>query len=261
MNRTTQLSIRRMYSGFTLLEMAFVLLVMGIVVSMLIPTVSGVHHKSMIEGDRKILGDLKEVLIGQLSATGKLPACVLRPATGRNPLGEYCDTQPSIGNLAVRTTDSRGKDIKYDVWSDPANDLTKTDTTTICSTLSKIIKDNRDASGPLTFPIATPHAGPALCSVTPDYDQYPPGTGATDYCTQVKNVAFVLVAAGATRPDNYPAEVPSWAVGIPGNRNVGNGRVFENPGRRHSETWHYDDVIEVVTFEQLSATLKCPVTP
>lgn len=244
-------------SGFTLLEMAFVLLVMGIVVSMLIPTMSGVHRKSMVEEDRRILSDLRDVLIGQFLATGKLPLCVARPGPpAPNPLGQYCDTQSSIGNLAVRTTDSRNVDIKYDVWNDASSDLTATDLSTVCATLSAVINAN---SAPTSLPITSGGVGPAVCSTAPDYNQYPPGSGASNYCTTARKVAFVLVGSGATRPENNSKENSSWTSDAPGNRNIGIDRVFENIGRRHSERWRYDDLMEVVTFEQLSATLKCPI--
>lgn len=239
-------------AGFTLLEIAFVLLVVGIVASMLVPSVAGVHHKQMIEEDRKILRDLKDVLIGQFLATGRLPACVT--SASATPPGS-CDTASSIGGLGIRTTDSRNNSIRYDVWNvddlaDPTNtDLTSTDLATICGALNAAI--NLPATAP---------AGPSICSSAPDYDvQATWGTYCPATNPVVNRVAFVLVGTGGNRP-GQSNETPLSSGFAPGNRNIGADRVFENPGRRHNQRFYYDDLMEVVTFQQLRTAINnvCP---
>lgn len=239
----------RHVSGFTLLEMAFVLLVMGIVVSMLLPTASGVHNKSMIEEDRKILSDLKDVIIGQFLASNKLPLCknaAGASAVGGNPIPGNCDTTNSIGNFGARVTDVRGRDIKYDVWNAAGTDLTD-------AAMNAVAACARLKLAALAA-AAMPPAGPAICSAVPDYGNPVP----TPYCAAVNNIAFVLVGSGR----NYPpvsAEVEDSIGAQLGNKNIGPGRVFERPSRRHNESIGYDDLMEVVTFQQLLTAGHCPL--
>jgi len=246
----------RKVSGFTLLEIAFVLLVVGIVASMLVPTVASVHQKSMADEDHRIISDLKDVLIGQFLATGKLPVCMTSGAAPVVSTGN-CDTVNSIGNLGVRVTDSRGNPIQYDVWDVAATSLTTSDLTATNSACARLA-----AAIPA---IATPVVGGlATCSGTVDYNV--PATwlnaGPLYYCTATNNVAFVLVASGNTRNENTSIAIESalGSAARPGNRNRGGDRIFENRGRPHSEKYYYDDVMEVVTFPQLLTAVSkfCP---
>ena len=230
--------------GFTLLEMAFVLLIVGIVVSMIAPTMTTVHHKTMGDEDRKALTTIKDVLIGQFIATGKLPRCL--NAAGSASVGN-CDTVKSLDGIGVRVTDSRNSPIAYDVANAGGVDLTTGSLADACSRLSTAI--------------ATPTGayGPAICAQSPDYDNSSTWSVATGYCVTQNRVAFVLVGTGNIRPgQNGESALPSATA--PSNRNIGADRVFENPSRRFSERWYYDDQVEVVTFaELLKAVSKfCP---
>lgn len=228
--------------GFTLLEMAFVLLVLGIVASLLVPSLDTMHHKSMTDEDRKTIATLRDNLIGQFLATGKLPAC--KDSAGAVSSTGNCNTAQTLGNLAVRTTDSRNSAIRYDVWNEAATDLTTSDLTNVCSRLTTAI-----STAGLT-------GGPSVCHSAPNYDDN--GTWTT-YCTTTDNVAFVLAGTGLNR-DGQSGEVAGSSATVLGNRNIGADRVFENPSRRHDQTWHYDDLVEVVTFQQLLAAANklCP---
>lgn len=225
--------------GFTMLELSLVLLVIGIAVSMLVPSVASLHHKAMADDDRKILANLKEAVIGQLLATGRLPACL--NAGGAVSAGN-CDTPRSLSELGIRLTDSRNNAIRYDVRNAAGTDLTTSDPGTVCAVL--------DAA------IAAPGGLPATCHGTPNYDA--PGTWTT-YCASTDKVAFVLRGTGLTR-DGQGGEVAVSTLTAPGNRNIGGDRVFENAARRHSETWRYDDLLEAVTFQQLRFAVNklCP---
>lgn len=243
--------------GFTLLEIAFVLLVVGIVASMLFPTVAGVHQKAMADEDRKVLTDLKDVLIGQFLATGKLPAC--RDNAGVISVTGNCNAAYSVGDLGIRITDSRNTPVRYDVWNVGAGtDLTNTDLTTVCTALDTAIAHSFPPTVPAVPPLLT--GGPATCSQSPDYlTKANFGT----YCTTANNVAFVLVGEGLNRA-GQSGEVALTVGTVLGNRNIGLDRFFENPGRRHNTSLpdkrYYDDLMEVVTFQQLRTAINksCP---
>ncbi len=232
--------------GLTMLELAFVMLVVGILASTLVPMLSDTHHKSMAEEDRRILKNLKEVLIGQFLATGRLPEC--KNAAGVASAGN-CDTARSLEGLPVRVLDSRNQPIKYDVWNNPAAaSLTTSDPTTACDRLDTAITAAY-APGQL-----------AQCAGVPDYDNS--ATWGT-YCGTPQNVAFVLVATGLNR-DGQSGEIAASSPLRPGNRNIGADRVFERPERRHvgvlpgsNTPVNYDDIVEVVTLQELKA--RCPL--
>ena len=241
--------------GLTMLELAFVMLVVGILASTLVPVLSDTHHKSMAEEDRRIVKNLKEVLIGQFLATGRLPECLNAAGT---PVVGGCDTARSLRDLPVRHVDSRNQMIRYDVWNRAADSLTTSDRTTACARLDAAITA-----------VATPPthvAGqPAQCAGVPDYDN---NTTWASYCGMPQNVAFVLVATGVNRP-GQSGETATGSAVRPGNRNMhvnmaGGDRVFERPERRHVSTLpgsnalvNYDDIVEVVTLQELKA--RCPL--
>lgn len=242
----------RHIQGFTLLEMAFVMLVIGLLASTLVPLVSSLHHKQMAEADRKIVLNLRDEIMGRFLATGKLPT--------------------DLTGLALPTKDSRGVEIFYAPSKNSVNDLTNSSliavaddltTTTVneakknvCSTLNDLIS---------TVSFATVSAtNPGICAAVPDTTNF------ASYCdtTKVVPVAFVLVSSGLTRVENSSADAPTPASSTnPGNKNVtaipasghpkiGKGSadgtgIFENPQRPHDETSSYDDWVEVVTFAQL----------
>jgi len=226
-------------TGLTMLELAFVLVVMGILASTLIPAIQAMHEKSLQEDDRKLVVTLKEALIGQFLATGALPAC---KNAGGVPSAGNCDAQQSLGVLPLKLADARNTPVKYDVWNVAASDLTATNKTNACTTLDTAI--------------ATAYAAgqPAICAGVPDY-----GSPTAPYCGTPQNIAFVLVATGRNRPgQSGELAAAPWLSGqCPPNRNIGTDRVFERPERRQHASCYYDDIVEVVTLQELKA--KCPL--
>lgn len=236
--------MKRRERGLTMLELAFVLVILGILASTLVPAMQSLHHKSLEESDRKALRVLKEAIVGQFLATGALPAC--RDAAGNPTANGDCDTQRSLGQLPLPLKDARNVPFKYDVWNAPASNLTATNKTTVCAALD-------DAIG-------APAAYPAICAGVPDYD-----APSTTYCDTRQNIAFVLVATGHNRPGQGGESAGSlWMSNTcPPNRNIATAtaypanRYFERPERRPNANCYYDDIVEVVTLQELKA--KCPL--
>lgn len=235
-------------AGFTLLELAFVMLVVGIVTSTLVPMVSDLHHRSLADEDRRVLKTAKEAIIGQFMATGALPPCL--DVNGVNKLGD-CDTARSLAGLPVRVADNRNTFIRYDAWNVAASNLTS------------VISDGGSASSKATAcarldaaisaPYVASPAQPAQCGAAPDNQNS--ATWPT-YCATPQNIAFVLVATGVNRAEQSNETAASSATRL-GNRNIGKDRVFERPERRANPDFYYDDQVEVVTLQELKA--KCPL--
>ncbi len=230
-------------AGFTLLELAFVMLVVGIVTSSLVPMVSDLHHRSLADEDRRILKTAKEAIIGQFLATGALPPCL--SAAGADSPGN-CDTARSLAGLPVRVADNRNTLIRYDAWNVAASNLTSAG----ASPSSKAT-----ACARLDTAIAAAYAAgqPAQCGTAPDNQNS--ATWPT-YCATAQNIAFVLVATGVNRATQSNETVASSAARL-GNRNIGTDRVFERPERRANPDFYYDDQVEIVTLQELKA--KCPL--
>jgi type II secretory pathway pseudopilin PulG len=238
--------------GLTMLELAFVILILGILASTLVPALQTMHYKSMEEDDRRHLRTLKEAIIGQFLATGALPEC---KNSGGGTAHGNCDTQKSLGHLAVRLKDGRNNYFRYDVLNTGLANLTTSTKLTVCTS----------NTGELDVAITNPYAsGPppdvGICDGVPDYNS--PGN---PYCTSPQKVAFVLVATGRNRPGDAGEDgSTTWMSGAcPPNRNVSAvatpapTRVFERPERRANAQCYYDDIVEVVTLQELKN--KCPL--
>lgn len=251
--------IRAAQTGFTLLELAFVFIVFGIMVAFVAPSASFLHQKTMADDDRRMLRTLKQALIGQVLATGQLPVC--RNAAGAvSATGSNCDAKQTLEPLGVRWSDGRGSGFVYDVLNDAANNIdltavgspgrtTAPDVSGLCNRLDTAI--TLATSSPAVI------AGPRICLGTPDQDNLASyGT----YCTNTTPVAFLLVGTGANRPgtngegENLATRLVNQNLNLPNGSGVSD-RIFENPARRHVDI--YDDLVETVTLQELRAAAKC----
>ncbi|MCE1241660.1 type II secretion system protein [Oryzomicrobium sp.] len=246
-------------SGFTLLELAFVFIVFGIMVAFAAPSASFLHQKTMAEEDRRMLQSLKRALIGQVLATGQLPRC--RSAAGTpSPSGSNCDPQQTLGSLGVRWMDGRGSGFVYDVLNDAGNSIDLTAAGSPGRTVAPAppgLCNRLDAA--ITLASTTPGqiTGPRICSLAPSPDDV---TTYANYCAVQNPVAFVLIGTGANRPGtNGEMEIFNAAFPTLVNRNLNSGtppaRIYENPSRRSLNT--YDDLVEVVTLQELRAVASC----
>lgn len=124
--------------GFTLLEMAFVMLVVGLLASTLVPLASAVHHKQMADTDRKRILDLRDEIMGRFLATGQLPS--------------------SLTGIALPITDSRGVSIGYVANSDLKSTTLNSGPTSACTVLDGLIISSS--------------SGPQICAGAPTETSY-----------------------------------------------------------------------------------------
>lgn len=75
-------------SGFTLIEMAMVLMIVALVLGGLLPTISSQIEQKQINDTRRQLDEIKEALIGYAVAYGRLPCPATTTSNGlENPVG------------------------------------------------------------------------------------------------------------------------------------------------------------------------------
>lgn len=237
MNRTFHRS-----DGFTIIELALVLVVLGILAVVLVPMAHVAHDDTMRKRDQAYLDVAKNALMGYIRVNQGVP-CV---DAGGNQVSTGCDPTSTLDLLGVRTTDSRGMTFAYDV-----NDtLTLSEITasgnSLCSALANIIN-------PPVPPVTPPD--PSICASTNA------NTG-NSACTAANPMAFVLVGRGSDRCLNLENAHASAANSAVCPTAVATNRTFENPVRIHSRTMddgYYEDMVFTLTPYELAEAMDCPV--
>lgn len=124
--------------GFTLVEMAIVLLIIGLLLGGLLPTFTAQMESQRISKTRKQMDEIQQALIGYTLANGRLP-CPANPAipTGQAGAGLEAKTGSACTNIAnnaawgvlpwatlgVNETDAWGNRYTYRVRGDFADDI------------------------------------------------------------------------------------------------------------------------------------------
>jgi len=139
----------RQHNGFSLLEMAIVLAIVGLLLAGLLPTLSGQMDQQRRNETEDQLNEIKEALIGYALINGRLP-CPATSASGgaESPVGGgTCSTQyngylPAV-TLGLSSIDSEGfaidpwgNRIRYAVTSTDSNAYTTSMSNTGISNLS-----------------------------------------------------------------------------------------------------------------------------
>lgn len=108
------------FSGFTLVEMAVVLVIVGLMLGGLLIPLSAQMDQSRVSEARKDLSEIKEALIGYAIINGHLPC----PDTDGDGIENSCGTTTSAGSsqgnlpwatLGVQGTDPWGRHYQYRV--------------------------------------------------------------------------------------------------------------------------------------------------
>jgi type II secretory pathway pseudopilin PulG len=233
---------RRHSAGFTIIELALVLIVLGILAVALVPMAQVVHEDAMREQDLASMKTARNALLGYIRVHAGIP-CV---DSAGNQVPNGCDSTRTLDLLGVRTSDSRRMSFAYDV-----NDtLTLADLATSGNSLCTALADIIDPP----FPTATP-LEPSVC------ESANANTGSTA-CTAANPMAFVLVGRGNDRCLNLENTHASASNDSVCPTAVADNRTFENPARIHSRTQddgYYEDLVLTVTPSELAETMGCPV--
>lgn len=124
------MQINRLNTGFTLLEMAVVLLIVGLLLSGLLPTLSAQAEQQRIADTRKQMNEIRDALLGFAVSKGRLPC----PADGTIASDNHAGIEWVVGSgvaqvcgsnrgvipwvtLGVNETDAWGRRYSYRITS------------------------------------------------------------------------------------------------------------------------------------------------
>ncbi len=233
---------RRFNSGFTIVEISLVLIVLGILAAVLLPLAQSGHDDAMRRQDMTTMETAKNALMGYIRVNEGIP-CVdssgVQVSTG-------CDPTQTLDLLGVRNTDSRRMTFAYDVNDTLTLAEIAASGNSLCTALANIINP--------PIPPATPPE-PTLC------DSVNANTGSTA-CTSTHPMAFVLAGRGSDRCLNLENTHASATNDGVCPTAVADNRTFENPVRIHSRTQddgYYEDLVLAVTPFELAEAMGCPV--
>jgi len=142
--RTMKFASHRKSSGFSLVEMAIVLAIVGLLLGGLLPTISSQIEQQRRNETRKLMDEIKDALIGYTIINGKLPC----PATVTYGEADGTCANPSSDNylpwktLGVPETDAWGGKWLYRVEPAFASSVPFTLTTTSNATLDLQVRDS-----------------------------------------------------------------------------------------------------------------------
>lgn len=140
----TPLRLLRMQHGFSLLEMAMVLAIVGLLLGGLLPTLSAQIESRHLNETRKQMGELKDALTGFAVINGRLPC----PSDGITASGEELITGSGVSatctltkgvlpwaTLGVNEADAWGRRFTYRVAANFADGADGTGITTCAITI------------------------------------------------------------------------------------------------------------------------------
>jgi prepilin-type N-terminal cleavage/methylation domain-containing protein len=126
----TNVQINRFNTGFTLLEMAVVLLIVGLLLSGLLPTLSAQAEQQRIADTRKQMNEIRDALLGFAVSKGRLPCPADGTLTSENNAGMeltagsgvamVCSSNRGVVpwvTLGVNETDAWGRRYSYRITS------------------------------------------------------------------------------------------------------------------------------------------------
>jgi len=220
--------MKKNISGFTLLEMAMVLMIVGLLLGGLMPTLSAQMESRRINETRISMGEIQDALMGFAISNGRLP-CPADPsiATGQTGAGTErtppCISSNSAGvlpwaTLGVDETDAWGNRYAYRVSSDFA-----------------------DAVGSTTYG-CTPSPVPALstfaiCS-SGTLDVLSAASGGT---TVAIDVPAVIISHGKNAAGAYTTQGTQLPVGSDGDEQENSDGSADNNYVNHTPTPNFDD--------------------
>lgn len=238
-------------SGFTLIEMAVVMVIAGVIISIMATVLPSLLQAGKIKKSRAILEKLNYSTQGFISATGRLP-CPDISGDGKedrndggsagNPADDTCAAY--VGDLPYLTlglssgSDVWGNNIKYSVYEDLIQTTAATGSNPLCSNIDTIIQ-HYDLQ----------HQG------NPTDTSKLHITDATGGNT--RNIAYVLVSGGMKDLDQDNGD------GFFDGFNEGADLRFDSPDRIefHGDplSTRYDDLMQAASLTYLNGIAGCAV--
>gem|GEM_PF-2789441 len=238
-------------SGFTLIEMAVVMVIAGVIISIMATVLPSLLQAGKIKKSRAILEKINYATQGFVSATGRLPCPDISGdgkedrndgGTAGNPVDDTCAAY--VGDLPFLTlglssgTDVWGYMIKYGVYEDLIKTTVSTGSNPLCSSIDTIIQyyDLQHQGNPTDT--SKLHINDAAGSNT-------------------RNIAYVLVSGGMKDLDQDGSD------GFFDGFNEGSDLRFDSTDRIafHGDplSSRYDDLMQTASLTYLNGIAGCAV--
>lgn len=248
----TNRHMRTHQPGFSLVEMAIVLMIVAILMAALVPTLSGQMDQKSRSETRKKLEEVKEALIGYAVMNGRLPCPASAISNGAESFSAGGDT--SNGNcsnfydgfvpaatLGISGLDNKGYVV--DGWNFPIH-YAVTDKNSKAFTKNNGMRDNFSALAPDLLVCATASATNSSCSVAGSSLTSSPGVPVVIYSTGANGGVSGTSADETENPNLNPASKID--------------RVFVS----HENTADFDDLViwlsQNTLFNRMIAAGKLP---
>jgi prepilin-type N-terminal cleavage/methylation domain-containing protein len=202
--------------GFTLIELAFALVIVGILITMGTSLLPMLTKQNKLSENKIIIREVKTAIMGYVLATGKLPYAAA--STNGNPTANRHRGYLPYATLGTRRYDAYGRPLYYAVDAELAR---STDMTYLTAHLDTLI----------ATPASRTYSPALYCR------SYPSGSANTP-------VAFVVLSYGANR-----------AINTPNNVNNGSTTPFEAPEAPEGTSANYDDNLAAVSLTSLRGSL------
>ncbi|MGD8888818.1 MAG: prepilin-type N-terminal cleavage/methylation domain-containing protein [Desulfobacterales bacterium] len=235
--------------GFTLIEMAVVLVIGGIIISIMATVLPSLLQAGKIKKSQAILERVDYAIQGYITATGRFPCPDINldgkedredGNTPGNPADDRCPQY--VGEIPYLTLglssgeDVWGNSIRYGIYNDLVTMTTTTGSNPLCNGVDEIIR-----------------------YYDPQNDNNLPNNNKL-YITDVsgsnpKNVAYILVSGGMRDLDDDGAD--SFFDGF----NEGSDLHFDSPNRigfyGDPVSRRYDDLVRVASFSYIKGIAGC----
>ena len=241
----TSLPTDQLQRGFTLAELAVVLVIVGILLGGLIMPLSAQLDSRNISDTNKTLTDARDALLGFAAANGRLPCPALSTTSGlESPVGGGSCTGSTVSNpvtgfvpaatLGLTPTDSQG--FLVDAWGNRIRYAVTAYSTHLYTTANALKSNwpNRPTDPPTLLTLASTAAS---------------GGTLTD------NAVAVIFSVGRNK---------SATTGIDESHNLNNDRFFisHEPTAANSTGGEFDDIVtwiaEPILFNRLIAAGRLP---
>ncbi|MEO8331545.1 MAG: type II secretion system protein [Gallionella sp.] len=239
-------TVKKMNSGFTLVELAMVLFIVTLLLAGLVPTITAQLEQQRTSETRKLMNEIKEALIGYAVINGQLP-CPADPAiisgqTGAGIKRSTCTTYANStgvvpwATLGVSETDGWGNRFTYRVTPEFADAI-------ILNTFGFDTSQGCSSIFACTPPSNPPFSSFALCSC----GAYSVNSAATGGVTVTANVPAIIISHGKNGAGAYTRQGTQLAVGSNLDEKDNSNGAGDSKYVSHAQTSGFDDLVDWIT--------------
>jgi prepilin-type N-terminal cleavage/methylation domain-containing protein len=238
-------------NGFTLVELAIVLMIVGLLLGGMLVSLSAQVDQRNISETQRSLSEIKEAIIGYALAKGRLPCPASSGTFGvEDPLGGGTCTHPNDGFVPAATlgitsaVDSQGvTGFAIDAWGNRIHYAVTQSNTKAFTTTNGMSSTGMSALGPDLLVCSVASTSGTSCSVANSYLTATPGVPVVIYSTGKNGLSGGASGDEAENPNPNSAD---------------NDRVFVS----HNPTPTFDDLVVWISpsilYNRMVAAGKLP---